>query len=101
MWTYPAGRGTLSLAYRAYASPPDVSLSMTACHPLRATGLTHASRVIAPVRSSELASATVTQLLVPLNDRAPPNFPVTRVAAVRVPVFPLPDASAVVVPLAS
>src|SRR5438045_3932859 len=99
---YPAGRGTLSLPYRAYASPPEVSLSRTACHPLRATGLTHASRVIAPVRWREAASATVTQLFVPLNDSAPPYLPaVARVAAVMVPVFPLPEESVVVEPLGS
>src|SRR5262245_41915821 len=55
---------------------------------------------MAPVRSSELESATVTQLLVPLKDRALPNLPaVLQVALLIVPVFPLPEASATVEPV--
>ena len=38
-------------------------------------GLTHADSVMPVVKSSEVLSATVTQLLVPLNIRAEPNLP--------------------------
>ena len=51
------------------------------------------------VRSSESASGTVTQSLMPSKLSAPPNLPaVLRVAPVIVPVLPRPDASAAVVP---
>jgi hypothetical protein len=53
------------------------------------------------VRRSAAASATVTQLLVPLKRSPPPNFPVTRVVFESVPVSRFPDASAVVEPAAS
>src|SRR5687768_1633477 len=55
-----------------------------------------------PVRSSELASATVTQLLEPLNDRALPNLPAAdHEVFARTPLFPRPDVSAVVLPAPS
>src|SRR5438067_8275253 len=74
----------------------------THSHPLIAVGLTQASRVIALARSSVLESATVTQLFVPLNDRALPNFPpADQVAFEIVPVFPLPEASPSVEPVPS
>ena len=66
-----------------------------------AAGRTHASSVIAVVRSSELASATVTQSLTPSNDRPPPYRPVVRAAPEIVPALPRPDVSVAVVPLAS
>src|ERR687885_2490 len=45
-----------------------------------AVAFTHASTVIAEVRSSELESGTVTQLVVPLNERAPPEWPAAEAA---------------------
>src|SRR5438874_12827608 len=63
-----------------------------------AAGLTHASSVIALVRSSEPAAGTVTQLDVPLKVSAAPNLPaVVHVVFVTVPLFPAPDESATVV----
>src|SRR5260221_13343259 len=54
------------------------------------------------VRSRAAALATVTQLLTPSNDSAPPNLPlVVHVGPFSVPVLPPPDASAVVVPAPS
>ncbi len=51
------------------------------------------------VRSSDAASGIVTRALVPLNVSALPYFPaVVHVAFASVPEFPLPDASATVVP---
>src|SRR5262245_9182867 len=66
-----------------------------------ADGLTHASSVIALVRCSEAASGIVTNALVPLNDNPPPYIPVVHVAPVMAPVFPLPDASATLIPVPS
>src|SRR5262245_52083642 len=54
---------------------------------------------MAAVRCNEALSATVTQLLVPLNDRARPYFPAkAQLAPLRVPVNPPPELSAVDVP---
>ena len=65
-------------------------------------GLTQASSVIPLVRSREFESFTLTRALVPLKKRALPNLPaVDQVAFESVPVLPLPDRSAVVVPLPS
>ncbi len=62
-------------------------------------GLTHASSVIAPVRCNDALSATVTRELLPLKLSAWPYFPVAaHVVFAVVPVLPLPDASATVVP---
>src|SRR5258706_14502960 len=71
--------------------------------PVGATlGHTHASSVIAFVRSSDAESGTVTRALVPLKLSALPNLPErVRVAAVMVPVLVLPDASVTVDPLLS
>src|SRR5262245_29705874 len=70
--------------------------------PPSALGLTQASNVMPVVRSSELLSATVTQLLVPLKDRAPPNLPAdVHVALERVPLLLLPELSAAAVPVPS
>jgi hypothetical protein len=67
--------------------------------PLVALGRTHASTVIPVVRSRLAESGIVTQLLVPLNESAPPKRPeALQVAPLIVPVLPLPDASAVVPP---
>ena len=66
------------------------------------SGLTHASSVIPFVRSRESASATVTMELVPLNERALPNFPAdapAQVVLASVPALPFPDWSTAVVPL--
>ena len=54
------------------------------------------------VRSSEPASLTVTQSLIPSNDSALPYLPLAvRVAPEIVPLLPLPEASVTVVPDAS
>src|SRR5438093_9378728 len=74
----------------------------TVSQPLIAVGDTQASSVMPVVRSREAASATVTQLLTPPNDRALPYFPlVVQVAPETVPLFPLPEASAATVPAPS
>ena len=71
---------------------------LTHC-PSVTVGNTHASTVIAVVRSSVAESATVTRLVVPLNTRALPMRPaVVHVVFVAVPVLPRPEASAVVPP---
>src|SRR5689334_3760717 len=68
----------------------------------RAVGCTQASRVMPVVRSRLFASATVTQLLVPLKLNAPPNLPAaTWVAPVMVPGLFWPEESAAVVPVVS
>src|SRR4051794_2014753 len=65
-------------------------------------GLTHASSVAAVVRSSEFASATVTQSLTPSKDSAPPYLPpVAHVGPDSVPLLPDGDASLADVPLVS
>src|SRR5262245_64689778 len=76
---------------------------MTSCQPLVTdVGRTHASKVIAVVSCSAAALGTVTNADVPLNDSAPPFFPVgVHVAFTSVPVRPFPEASPVVVPLPS
>src|SRR5262245_8677519 len=66
-----------------------------------ADGLTHASSVIALVRCREAASGIVTSALMPSNDNPAPYIPVVHVALVMNPVFPVPDASATVVPVPS
>src|SRR5262245_17238766 len=50
------------------------------------------------VRSSDAASATVTQSFPPSKESAPPDRPVARVAPVIVPALPVPDASVAVPP---
>jgi hypothetical protein len=63
--------------------------------PARAEGSTHAISVIPVVRSSELLSLTVTQSLMPSNDRALPYLPaVVHAAPLTVPPFALPETSA-------
>src|SRR5687768_14763668 len=75
---------------------------MAVRHPPVADGRTQASRVIPLVRSSELASATVTLSLTPSKESAlPKRPPSTHVAPLIVPAFPLPELSAVAVPLPS
>src|SRR3954464_8382637 len=79
----------------------DRSFSTTVVHPAAlADGFTHASIVIL-VRWRLLLSLTLTMLLVPLNDRPLPYLPVVHVALASVPVFKLPEESAVVVPVPS
>jgi hypothetical protein len=77
-------------------------LATTLVHPEgAAVGNTHASSVIAPVRSSDAASGTVTQLL-GANASAVPNRPcVVHDVAVATPVLPFPDASPMLVPVFS
>src|SRR5262245_6287766 len=65
-------------------------------------GLTHAERVKELDRSRELESSTVTLSSMPSKYNALPTFPaVHRGPLTRVPVFPLPEESAAVVPLPS
>jgi hypothetical protein len=56
---------------------------------------------MAVVRCSDAESVIVTSVLDPLNDSPLPYLPVVHVAFVIVPVFPVPDASATVVPVPS
>ena len=66
------------------------------------TGETHASSVIALVRSSVAASATVTQSLVPSNDSARPKRPASVwVGPASVPALLLPELSVAALPVAS
>ena len=83
--------------------PPVCSFEITSRQPDGTTvGKTQACSVIAVVKSSEAASATVTQLLVPLNTSAFPKRPaVVQVADVTTPPLPLPEASAAAVPVPS
>src|SRR5881628_2621288 len=77
---------------------------MTVSQPSMAVGLTHASSVMAVVRSSGVPAApsmTVTQSLMPLKDNALPTLPGTRTAPVMVPLRPLGDESIAVAPPAS
>src|SRR5437762_377816 len=65
-------------------------------------GNTHASKVAAVVRWSELESLTRTRSSTPSNSSAPPVLPVVQVGPfTRVPVLPFGDASLVVVPVPS
>src|SRR5919108_3344029 len=65
-----------------------------------ALGRTHASSVIALVRSRSSASAIRTESLTPSNDSAPAFFPAAdHVGPLSVPVWPLPVTSWSVVPL--
>ena len=67
-----------------------------------AAGFTHASSVIPIVRSSELASGTVTQLDEPLKESAPPYLPLNAHAVfVTVPLLPDPETSLTFVPVPS
>src|SRR3954447_19041636 len=80
---------------------PVCSLKMTLRHAVApsADGFTQASSVIPVVRSSELESGTVTRVLVPLKDSAPPECPpIDHVPAAIVPLFPVPERSASAVP---
>ncbi len=80
------------------------SLKTTVFQLAKAVGLTQASIVIPVVRLSEALCAAVTRLVLPLKESALPNLPVPAPAQAvfaSVPVFPLPDWSAVVAPLPS
>ena len=68
-----------------------------------APGRTQASSVIPVVRSSEALSATLTQSFAPSKDSAAAELAAGRSTSrpASVPVLPLPDWSAVVVPLPS
>src|ERR1043165_4616020 len=76
---------------------------MTSRHTLvTVDALTHASRVIPVVRCNEAVSLIFTVAFVPLNESALPYLPaVVQVALTTVPVFPLPEASATVLPVPS
>ena len=56
-------------------------------------GLTHASSVMPPVRSSELESGTDTRSFTPSNDSACPNRPAAQAAPETVPALLLPEES--------
>jgi hypothetical protein len=68
---------------------------------LSASSLTHASTVPVEPRSSDGASATVTNDVEPLNSSPWPYLPAVHAAAVIAPPLPLPEASAVVAPTPS
>ena len=95
------------LAYSEYTKSilgevPVSCFIMTARYPPLAVGKTHASSVMPLVKSRLATSLTLTRLLVPLKDKFFPNFPdVFQVAPPMVPLFPLPEASAVVLPAPS
>ncbi len=79
---------------------PGDSLSTTVCQSAPAPlGRTQAESVIPFVRSRSFASATVTQSSIPSNESAPPFLPAADHSGPEiVPVWPLPVASASVVP---
>ena len=80
----------------------DVSFSTTVRQFVFVAGEIQAISVIPVVKSSDAESGTVTRALLPLNDNALPNLPaVVHVAPTSVPVFPVPDRSAVAVPAPS
>src|ERR1700754_1766312 len=81
--------------------PPGRSLRITVRQvPASAVGRTHASSVIPVVRSSEAASLIETRWVPAVKLSAEPNLPAAdHVAPVIVPVLPLPERSASVVPL--
>ena len=56
-----------------------------------AVGKTHASSVMRLVRSSDAASAIVTQSLTPSNESARPNLPVVMRVARWAPALPVPE----------
>ena len=95
-----SGRAALSFTYRLYAaSTPVSSFTIVERQPLNAVGLTQASSVMPVVKSSEFASGIVTMLDVPLNVSALPYLPdAVHTVFATVPLLPLPDASATVVP---
>src|SRR5438105_1886394 len=96
------GERSGSVAYSEYDKEPGRSFSSTVRQPLTEVGLTHASSVMPLVSRRPGASFTVTQALVPLKERAPPNLPAADQAALlSVPVFALPERSAAVEPVPS
>src|ERR1700704_220972 len=79
---------------------PGCSFTTAVCQEPIAVGFSQASTVIPVVRSRVAESGTETQAFV--NESALLNLPpVTHVALESVPLFPLPDWSATVVPLPS
>src|SRR4051794_9849395 len=80
----------------------DVSFMTAERHDASVAGSSHASSVIALVRSSEGESATVTHALVPLNESALPYLPAAaHVAFAIVPLFAWPEVSLTVEPTPS
>ena len=74
-------------------------MNTTVRQPPSADGRTHASSVIPVVRSSELASGTVTQSFTPSKLNADPNRPAAlHTAPETEPTFPFPDESATLEP---
>ena len=87
------------MANNPYTTPPGRSLKTTVRQLPSAEGRTHASSVIAFVRSSEFASGVVTQSLTPSKLSAEPYRPAAfQVAPDTVPVLPAADESAAVEP---
>src|SRR5260370_32293167 len=96
--------------FRSESSPNRYSSSMVWLHllmteemlELAAATFTQAEKVAAVPGFKELELAASTSAVVPLKVRASPLWPaVVQAAPDKVPVFPLPLASAVVVPLPS
>ncbi len=73
--------------------------TIAASSPGKAAELTHALTVMLPVKRSDAGLPSSTKSFTPSKDTAPALRPVPQVAPfVNVPVSPLPDASAAVVP---
>src|SRR5262245_13471526 len=87
-------------AYIAYDIALELrSRSMIVCQSLRWVGLTHASSVIAPPRSSDELAGMVTQLPLAVKLIPAPNLPFgVRVAPVIVPLLPAGEESVTLVP---
>ena len=99
--TWPDGRPLSVFAYSAYAYQPVRSLRTTVRQSPRALGRTHASSVMPEVSRRDALSLTFTRAE-PLNDSALLNLPaVDHTVLLRLPPLPLPDWSAVVVPVPS
>ena len=85
-----------------YTRPAVCSFISAVRQPPATDGFTHASSVIAFVRSSVAESATLTMSLTPSKLSARPKRPeVVRVAPETVPALPLPEESVAAVPVVS
>ena len=99
---WPLGNPPSPAGYSAHARPVAVSLTAIARHDPASGSGSPSPRRSCRGQCSDALSLTVTQALVPLKVSAPPNLPeAVRVALAIVPALPLPELSAVVVPLAS
>src|SRR4051812_31525515 len=81
--------------------PPDFSFMIAVRQPPANDGRTHASSVIAVLRSSEVASGMFTRALEPSKSNAPPKRPSVHWAPDSVPLLAFPELSTAVVPVPS